>query len=89
MANHYKSDGTAATGLQPKNGYKWTLAEIQAFVGGYFEVVPAMNGGLLLVNEDGLASGLEPNTAASNLTFHGVGVVGNALYIPADERGTL
>lgn len=89
MASHYKTDGTAAANLQPKDSKSWSLDEIQAFVGGRFEVVPAVNDGLLLVNEDGISKGLESNPAASHLTLYGVEVVGNALYVPADERGTL
>ena len=43
------------TEVTPKNGEYFKLDELQAFVGGYIEVLcpPSMTGALLIVNEEG------------------------------------
>lgn len=49
-------------------GEKWTLAEMQAFVGGYVEQIPSsIPSHYLLANEDGLRLNLPQNSAATAL----------------------
>ena len=59
----------------PKNEQSYTLDEIQAMVGGYFEVVFNDEGYVVLANEDGLTQGLPLNEVATNL--YGKKLVGN------------
>ena len=86
MATLYKPSGESES-VQPDNGSDYSIEEIQGFVEGRFGVVPAIDGGLLLVNEDGLRLELEENLEAS--TAADQEIVGPALYIPVEERDTL
>ena len=42
-----------------------TLAEVQDFIGGYVEVIHLVDGGQMLINENGMADGLSPNPYAT------------------------
>jgi hypothetical protein len=66
MARLFKPNGKVET-VDPMNGTKFSLAEAQRHVGGYVEVVKLDNCERLLVNEDGLMMGLEPNKHAATL----------------------
>lgn len=78
----YKSDGTSQA-VQPQDGQKFGLAELQQMVGGYIEVVPLSEGQLMVLNEEGKLRGLAVNREATvvALPFLGVGdfIVGDAL----------
>lgn len=70
-------DGTE-TPIKPKNGKTFTLAEIQAAIGGgYVEMVRLPDGRMMFVDEDGLMKRLVPNMQASVLC--GRPIVGKAL----------
>ena len=56
-----------------------TLAELQGLVGGHIEVVYLEGNKQLIVNEEGLLLGLEPNEPASMLA--GTLIVGNAVML--------
>ncbi len=58
-------DGVASTHT-PK-GDRWTLAELQALVGGYIVPIYLPGGRVALVDEDGQPRRLAPNLAASAL----------------------
>lgn len=58
------ADGTARD-IEPANGQTFTLDELQAFVGGYIEVVGLRDGRYMVVNEDGHRLELRPNAYAS------------------------
>lgn len=78
------------TDTQPANGKKFTLEEMQGYVGGYVEVVrksPCFEKGMvLLVNEDAALMGNAPyNPLASNLAC--TAIYGIALYCLAKEIG--
>jgi len=45
-----------------------SLAGMQKAVGGYIEMVPTNDARTLIVNEEGLLEGLEPNPKATELT---------------------
>lgn len=86
MSILYKPNDVWDEGIQPRDGVAYTLEELQDYVGGSFEVVPTVDGGLLLVNEGGLSLDLERNEEASMVA--GQEIVGHALYIPDEERST-
>lgn len=61
-----------------------TLAEAQAYIGGFVERVELPRGDLALVDEEGLLKDLDPNP----VTFedYGVFLCGKAIIIEADAR---
>ena len=76
----------------PEDGQRFTLAELQAHVGGYIEPVNTLmetefNGytiRIMYVNEDGHMQHLEHNLNASMIT--GQHIVGNALALFQGEQ---
>jgi hypothetical protein len=69
MATFFKTDGTAHT-IHPANGSKFTLEELQKFVGGYIEKIPLSDfGSPAFCNEDGRLLKLPVNTVASKMYF--------------------
>ena len=74
-----KTDGTV-TDVEPKNGKKFSLEELQAFVGGYIEIAyPPHKSKVLVVNEEGRLIGLPVNEAASAI-YKREPIVGDALF---------
>ncbi len=76
----------------PKDGKKFTLVELQAFVGGYTELVRLPGEVDLFCNEEGLLQSLPHNIIASALASEGMGcpmnIVGDVImgpFNPADE----
>ena len=57
------------TEVTPKNGEYFKLDELQAFVGGYIEVLhpPSKTGAMLIVNEEGKLRGLPHNEIATQM----------------------
>jgi hypothetical protein len=51
--------------VHPKDGKKFSLGELQEFVGGYIERVTLPNGRSMFVNEEGKLKGLKTNIAAT------------------------
>lgn len=74
--------------ISPKDGKKFSLAELQAAVGGYIEIVPLKNKKLMVVNEDGKIMGLYFNVAATIILRASSPtndyIVGNALICTED-----
>jgi len=66
VAELYRPDGTRDT-VTPADGDAFTLAELQAFVGGYIEAVWFRDGRVMFVNEDGLRAQLPPNPRATQV----------------------
>ena len=67
-------------------GNKWTLAEMQAKVGGYIELIAntqLADGQIAFVDEDGLMKRLPKNTRGSMLL--GRPIVGNLLVVPKGQ----
>ena len=93
MATLYKVNGDTET-VTPKKDLLFSLEEMQAFVGGYIEMVAipgdvkhASGGkGILIVNEEGLMMGLPLNRQASILAHRPI--VGDALYATVKGAGT-
>jgi|TARA_S200002703_G_scaffold75701_1_gene65313 hypothetical protein len=67
---------------------KPTLEEVQEIVGGYVEMVhsPSNSEIQILVNEEGLLTGLPFNKEATELC--GTGIVGNAVILKGDAKWT-
>lgn len=51
-----------------------TLRDMQEFVDGRIEIVYLSNGDHLIINEEGLLDGLEPNTEATDIWWSDVGL---------------
>lgn len=89
MALLIKTDGTSQR-VEPGNGARFTLQELQDFVGGYIERVP-LNLPLdepepnfeMFVNEEGLILGLPHNDLASMLARQPL--VGNTVVLSRAE----
>ena len=80
IATLYKTDGSVMK-VSPI-GNKFTLAELQGFVGGYIELVPCR--GTVYCNEEGRLRGLPINekatTQAALRGFSSVILVGDVLF---------
>jgi hypothetical protein len=72
------ADGTRRD-IAPANGTDYSLAECQAIVGGFIELVHACKGWILVVNEEGLLRDLPRNNVASIIA--GQQIVGNAMLV--------
>lgn len=87
MARLIRADGTEQE-VHPGNGRRFTLPEMQAYVGGYIERVrlrPKNGRRTLLVNEEGLIEGLPYNPKASAMALPGTMLVGDALLCEPGE----
>lgn len=88
MALHIKADGTEVK-IEPANGKKFSLEELQKMVGGYIEVVRIAktdHGDHMLVNEDGRMKQLPVNVSASKLFGRGM-IVGDAVVLSRRQMG--
>ena len=85
MATLYEPSGRDSE-YTPRNGTKFTLAELQALVGGYIEMVriPGDAGRrVFFVDEEGMLKKLRPNVRASQIA--GLLLVGNAVLCSVKE----
>jgi len=65
-----KADGTT-TPVRPRTGSVWTLDELQAFVGGYIEIVNTNDGRAMVLHEEGKLKGGVVNDRATDLYQYG------------------
>ena len=63
-AKLYKADGTILE-VVPANGTDFQLDELQSMVDGYIEIVPASNGKIMVIDEEGKLKGKPVNDAAT------------------------
>jgi Domain of unknown function (DUF3846) len=82
MATLYKTDGTTRE-VSSRNGRKYTLEELQEYVGGPIEWLE-IRAGKLIVNQEGKLMGLPFNLRATALSGHDI--AGDALLIVQGER---
>lgn len=70
-------------------GGAFTLQELQTLVGGYIEVVTTVDGGLMVLDEEGKLKGKPVNPVASALYVYGSRdrVVGEAILVTREEMG--
>lgn len=82
MATLYQIDGRVKE-IHPANGVHWTLAELQALVGGNRAVVSTIDGRFMVINDMGKLEDLELNIPATRLYLHGRNdvIVGNAVVV--------
>jgi len=75
-----KIDGSTEE-ITPENGDKFSLKEMQKYVGGLIETVPLFqeNGSHMFVNEEGLLQNLTYNATASMMA--GQPLVGPAIVV--------
>ena len=76
MATLYNADGSTVK-VSPANGRAFTLAELQALVGGFIELVPGTAQRPALCNEEGRLARLPFNDEASRR--FGMDLVGNVV----------
>lgn len=83
IATLLKTDGSE-TIIEPRNGKKFSLEELQGYVGGYIELIrtkkPVRD---MYINEEGKLNGLPLNAKATELYQYGYAdpVVGDAVVI--------
>lgn len=68
MATLYKTNGEVLE-INPKNGKKFKLIEVQSYCEGYIELVYLPNSEILIVNEEGRINGMEVNENASKFLW--------------------
>jgi hypothetical protein len=83
MATHIKTDRTE-TEVSPKEGKTFSLKELQAFVGGYIQMLTTKDGKWLVVNEEGIQENLLMNEKASDLYGLDI-IVGDVLVCDKNE----
>ena len=66
MARIYETNGTIRP-ADPENGKDFSLAELNAIVGGYATISVLPDGNLLICNEDGESLNLPFNANATNI----------------------
>ncbi len=88
MATLIRPDGTQEE-VKPKRGRRYTLEELQGYVGGYIELVRLPDDRLMVINEDGKRLQLPVNHAATEMAGRRISrhdmVVGNALVVKSWE----
>lgn len=53
--------------VKPKNGKRFSLEELQSFVGGNIEIIACPHGQIMIVNEEGRLKELPVNRVASKV----------------------
>ena len=81
MAYLLKVDGTIE-----QMGWKPSLEELQAAVGGYIEMVRTNNVGYMYCNEEGKLLGLPVNIAATTMIEHDDVIRGDVVVMELDEE---
>jgi hypothetical protein len=86
MARFIKSNGIDME-LVPEKGTQFTLVELQDLVDGFIEIVPAKDGRLIVINEEGKLKNLPVNQKASLLYKHAPAdfIVGDVLVCDKSE----
>ena len=82
MAKLLNANGTKLK-VKPKDGVKFTIEELQRFVGGHIEIVRLDGKDVMVINEEGKLKNFPMNVAATALfnMHHGLSdyIVGDAL----------
>lgn len=87
MATLYLTDGTQEE-VCPADGVKFSLEELQGFVGGWIELVRLGDGRNMWINEEGKLEGLPLNILATSLACLPYDIiVGDALVATNAETG--
>lgn len=87
MATLIKTDGTQQE-VHPANGKRFSLEELQGFVGGLIEMID-LGEGIMWINEEGKLEGLPINFLATRLArpylFRGDYIAGDVFVLSAEE----
>jgi hypothetical protein len=76
--------------VHPKDGKKFSLGELQEFVGGYIERVTLPNGRSMFVNEEGKLKGLKTNIAATIISgLYPHDVISGPAFVLGDSESIL
>jgi len=92
MALWIKTDSQTET-VTPQNGTRFTLEELQNFVGGYIEPLTLKDGSIMWLNEEGKLNQLPYNPMANRIAHEQTGIawddgiVGNVLIATRAESG--
>ncbi len=78
MAQFIRANGEILE-AEPKNGTSFELDELQAFVGGWIEIVNTYDGRLMVLDEEGKLKGKSVNEYASQLFGWRDVIVGDVL----------
>ena len=88
MAELIKADGQRQK-VEPKNGEKFKLEELQGYVDGYIEAIFLDDDTVMVVNEEGKLLGLPYNQLASIKFLHEKGyhepIVGDVLVCKRNQ----
>ena len=84
MAKILHPDGTHEI-VHPKEGKRFSLTELQGYVGGLIELVPQKEDYDVVVNEEGLCQNLKYNEQGSALAA-GHHLVGDVIILEGEER---
>lgn len=86
-ATLYRTNNTHSP-IVPENGTDFTLAELQAAVGGHVEIACLRDGRIMCLNEDGYALALPTNdmatVIANNLVTAERGIVGDVIICDSE-----
>jgi hypothetical protein len=85
MATIIPADGSPPYDVTPANGKIFTLAELTAVVGGYIEALPAPDGRMCYLNEDGKRLQLPVNVRATILLFAHFDAATHLVVLPAGD----
>lgn len=87
MGRWIKANGTVEE-VKPKSGGKFSLEELQGFVGGYIELVRLPNKQTMFVNEEGKLNGLAVNSEATEISglFPYDVICGDAIVLEPSEE---
>ena len=88
MAILMKTNG-GVENVNPKDGKKFTLEELQGFVGGLIEAITLEQGDVAFINEEGKLTGMEKNEKATEMVqgilFPDDFIAGPMLVCKSDE----
>jgi hypothetical protein len=90
MALLYQTDGRVSE-IRPSSGIHWTEDELRNLVGGTPEIVRTVDGGFMVINDEGkiLTPPLELNIPATRLYLHGRSDVILGPAVVVDSRSEL
>lgn len=88
MATLFKTNGETIL-VVPENQKKFTLKELQKYVGGYIELLTISDKSFLVINEEGKLQNLPLNDRATQIYIKNYGftdiIVGDVLVIKQNE----
>lgn len=82
MATLYTPDGRTRE-ISPADGVRFTNEELTALVAEFYDVVPTLSGGCMVIDDYGKMKGLDLNIPATRIYKHGRvdPIVGPALVV--------